>query len=602
MIALTDMQKSVMSAEGHTLVTGGPGSGKTTISILKAASIADHLQPGQRVLFLSFARATVSRVMEAIDESGRIPHDTKQRLDVDTYHAFFWRLIRSHGYLLGLPRHPRVLATPGESVALADIRREFTGKAMREREQAERLRLARKEGLVCFDLFGKIAGRLLYSSCKIRHLVSNAYPTVLLDEFQDTSDDQWVVIQALGRDCNLIALADPDQRIFSFIGAHPKRLQHFEDEFAPSKIDLGSDNHRSPGTDIMQFANNILTGEPFASTYNDVGINRFPPNRNQAFVRLYYETLNAIRRLRRRKGPRKWSLAILVPTKKMTRMVSDSFRWPVGNRLPIKHYAVVDVEAAVLGAEIIAYVLQQAEDQSDTAEFVALVCAYYRGKGGESPTQKQLQEAERIERAYNKAVFRRNEGKEPAKNSLFLPMERAWLSRPRQPTGDPVADWIAIRSHFAESDCKRLKEIAGDVRNVRLLGRGTQLRQELGQAWRDTGKYTDALEILRRALVREHFATSKRPESGVVVMNMHKAKGKQFDEVIIFEGWPLRRGSYVTNQHRIVPGNSWNNLDDGVRQNLRVSVSRARRRTTIFTPKSDPCIILPLSTQGQGSI
>ncbi|WP_218187986.1 UvrD-helicase domain-containing protein [Desulfosarcina cetonica] len=230
---LTDKQKEVLGANGHMLVKGGPGSGKTTISILKAGKIVkEGLRGGQLVLFLSFARATVSRVLEAIAEEDEITPEIKRHIDVDTYHAFFWRLIKAHGYLLGLPRRLAILTPPNEAVALCDIRNEYKtddkltkkeGEEKNQREYDERRRLAAEEGMVCFDLFAEFAGVLLHGSNKIRRLISNAYPVIILDEFQDTAPDQWRVIQALGRDSQLVALADPEQRIFDFIGADPKR-------------------------------------------------------------------------------------------------------------------------------------------------------------------------------------------------------------------------------------------------------------------------------------------------------------------------------------------------------------------------------------------
>jgi DNA helicase-2/ATP-dependent DNA helicase PcrA len=92
---LTDKQLEVMQVDSHLLVTGGPGSGKTTVSILKAAQIAEHhLRLGQKVLFLSFARATVSRVVQAIEYEQMIPPVQKGRIEVETYHSFFWRILR----------------------------------------------------------------------------------------------------------------------------------------------------------------------------------------------------------------------------------------------------------------------------------------------------------------------------------------------------------------------------------------------------------------------------------------------------------------------------------------------------------------------------
>lgn len=603
MFKLTDKQKDILRVEGHALVKGGPGSGKTTVSILKAGKVVSKgLRPPQRVLFLSFARATVSRVLEAIDETGELSPETRRQIEVDTYHAFFWRLIRSHGYLLGLPRRLNVVTPHSEAVELSDIRSEYgpadkLGQAERSekhrREEERLLCIAVEDGRVCFDLFAEFAGQLLHGSEKIRLLVANAYPMIVLDEFQDTADGQWNVIRALGRNSRLLALADPEQRIFDFIGAHPERLRHLQDEFAVSVFDLSDENHRSKGTDIARFGNDVLSGRFSRSSYDGVYCRVFEANKNQALTKLVVETLQARKRLLEN-GGKNWSLAVLVPTKRMTRLVSDTFRSPIGKRPRVEHYAAVDVGAAILAAEVIAYALQRAGDQIDMSDFVELICRYFRGKGGDTPAKSNLEEASRIEKAYETACERRKGGREPSKNSLFLPMEAACQTvAGLQLVGDPARDWVAIRTHFADSTCKRMREIADEVRNIRLLDRGAQLRDGLSQNWREDGHYSSAQEIVQQAFVQEHFSTNTKPESGVVVMNMHKAKGKQFDEVIIFEGWPrYQKQKIVGNPDRIVRGNLRANADEPTRQNLRVSVTRARKRTTLLTPTVDRCVLL----------
>lgn len=283
---LTEKQLEVIEADGHLLVTGGPGSGKTTISILKAAQIAEHrLGASQKILFLSFARATVSRVVQAIEYEQKILPAQKRCIDVETYHSFFWRILKAHGYLIGLPRRLSILASPGEAIALSEIRSTFPARnlsseqkaAKKAAEDLERNRLAAKEGKVCFDLFASFVCKILQGGKCVRRLVATMYPVIILDEFQDTNSPQWQVVQLLGEFCQLIALADPDQRIYDWIGAHPKRLDHFRHAFAPKEVDLSTDNHRSPGTEIARFGNDLLIGTFRQSEYKGVAIKGFEP-------------------------------------------------------------------------------------------------------------------------------------------------------------------------------------------------------------------------------------------------------------------------------------------------------------------------------------
>ena len=599
----SDELEKIMAASGHLLVTGGPGSGKTTVSILKAAQIAEHdLHPGQKVLFLSFARATVSRVIEAIEYEHKIPSEQKRRIDVETYHSFFWRILKTHGYLLGLPRRLAVLTPPNEAVILSSIRREYAADSSlsdaqktekKNREDARRLELALGEGRICFNFFAHFAGEILHGSTRIRKLVAAMYPTIILDEFQDTNAEQWLVVRALGQHSALLALADPEQRIYDWIGADPERLSHFMEAFSPCEADLSTVNHRSAGTEIVAFGNDLLSGRFQKKSYSGIDLCGYAPYKSQAMTKLVTTTFSARKRLVG-SGRKDWSVAILVPTKKMTRLVADALRLPPAGMQAINHTAVLELEAAILSAEVIAYLMQPDVDGGHFERFIDLMRNYFHGRGGDSPTQADLNEAQKLQSAYDELCDRQASCKPIRKNSILVAMIAVYNEvQAIGLSGDPYEDWLTTRRVLDSGNCTRMKGLAEDIRNIRLLERGTQLRQELSQDWRDNGAYANALAITQQAFVREHFATNAKPETGVVVMNMHKAKGKQFDEVIIFEGWPkMDRGQIVGNPDRIVRSNLRENCDSQARHNLRVSVTRGKLKTTILTPQTNPCVLL----------
>lgn len=81
---LCDQRKTLLGTEGHLLVLGGPGSGKTTIALVKAATeIANGtLAAGQKILFLSFARATVARIVQ--ESKVRVPGEARSRIEINT--------------------------------------------------------------------------------------------------------------------------------------------------------------------------------------------------------------------------------------------------------------------------------------------------------------------------------------------------------------------------------------------------------------------------------------------------------------------------------------------------------------------------------------
>jgi len=136
---------------------------------------------------------------------------------------------------------------------------------------------------------------------------------------------------------------------------------------------------------------------------------------------------------------------------------------------------------------------------------------------------------------------------------------------------------------IAASSAFQVARVAEDARFLRLLHRGSALRTALSELWRTRGDYVGADAALRDALLQEHFVAAQKEWRGLHVMTIHKAKGKEFDEVVIYEG---------TFSGRIVAANADAKRVAQSRLALRVAVTRAIRRTTIVTPEKDGCQFL----------
>lgn len=553
----------ILECESHLLVTGGPGAGKTTAALHKALKCVgeSQLAGGQRILFLSFARATVARILEAAKRE--LPREALKLIDIDTYHGFAWRLIRSHSYLTN-GKLPKLLAPADIAALFADIPDEAQG--------GELQRYWHEEGLIAFELFPIEAERILSNCNRLGAIYSSKFPVIIIDEFQDTSTEQFGMIRALAVTSKLIALADPEQRIYDFAGADPKRIGEFIEAYNPHIVDLAGRNHRSGGTDITQFGNDLLTGANRNRTYNQVKVKTYSigKGRGSPEFALKTEIIASIRRLSRDGG--QWSLAILVPTQAV--MISlAKYISSTDDGLPsIGHQVHVDQEGPCLAAAIIAGLLEGGTAEEVFERLLIQLRTHVRGRKGRrsNPSQTDLGFAVSIT-----DLAQINQVKK--KDQLATIQACANIANARAAillVGSPEDDWKQMIELLRAEPEPRIAKVADDARFIRLLRRGSALRDRLNAVWRQYGDYRGAREAVEAALTQLHFSQNDERITGIHLLTLHKSKGKEYDEVILFEG--AYQGRYIFRDTEVDRART--------RLVLRVGVTRAKQRSTVLTP------------------
>jgi DNA helicase-2/ATP-dependent DNA helicase PcrA len=566
-LVLCKQRRTLLRTDGNILVRGGAGSGKTTIALAKACADlqAHRLGPDGKALFLSFARATVARVAE--QATATIPRALMSRIEINTYHGFAWVVLRSHGYLL--------CSKPGVSLLLPAQARSYLAGTEGEARVARQRQLFERDGLVAFDLFPTLLTELFERAPMLATAYGRAYPLVIVDEFQDTNADEWRMISRLGNQSRLIALGDPNQRIYDFKGADPRRFDEYIAAFNPTPFDFRGENNRSAGTAIPNFADDLITGEFTAADYAGVTILRY---RGRSLRPLKQQVLRIAARLRR--NPER-SLAILVPTNALAVNVFD-YMAAANHGLPSYPVdIVVAAEGPTLAANLIALLMEPESDWNGRAAGVLDGLAAFELGRIEEASDNTIRRAKRYRTL---AAATRANGVAALGTRGIGPGVRALVDAASAIglIGDPIADWRAVRALFNASNRAELNAVGKNVRHMRLLRRGAQIESRLAESWRTHGAYRDARVLLAAAVVEDQFAATARSHQGATVMTIHKAKGKEFDEVILFEGTFQR-----FLQRRSLEA------ERSARFNLHVGVTRAREAVTVMTPLEDPCRLLP---------
>ncbi len=572
------LRQRLLDCNGHALVIGGPGCGKTTIALKKAVvRIREGMTLGQSVLFLSFSRAAVARVGEATRQE--VPKDQRGMLSMQTFHSFFWTLLSAHAYLLGCPKSLRILLPSDEQALYGTIKKKDRNEGNIDwlNWLAERERLFREDGKIAFDLFASNAADLLCRSAHLRRIVAQKYPLIIVDEAQDTNEHAWRCIELLAPFAQIICLADLEQQIFDHLpGVGPERIVSIKASLNPLEINLGAQNHRSGDTEIATFAQDVLLGVVRGSPYAGVSTFSYNPKLNQQSSILRRAIGMLQRAIRTATGKYGRSIAILTHSGASAAKISAALN---SGTKPVRHKLSFDEAEAVLTARFAAYLLEpKSEDTrlNDLATALELLATAKRAGG--LAVAKQWQEW----------ALRVRAGKMPNAGFVKSVLEVMDDLRAQRYSGDPAKDWNQVKRSLRNVGNGELTEVAKNLDYLVAFNRGRRISGGLGAVWGRDGQYTGAREVLDTALSQDQILGGVDDPPGVQVMTVHKSKGKQFDGIVL-----IREGRHDGTQ--MVSSFVW--WGDTApfhrsRKILRVGITRAKVHTLIVDPMFPKCPIV----------
>ncbi len=282
-----EQKKAVESASKAMVVQAGPGTGKTRTLTAKIAWLVSEKKVAPRhILALTFtnkaAKELEKRIERYLPKLGKKSMSCGDSVLSVTFHSFCLNLLKKYkedfcaslidddartdlireilvrealgknakrSYIKKIAQFisrckQNLLAPEDDLSEMIDQESDLDFKKAYESYQNRCV----QENVIDFEDLICMTVKILNDEPPLHTVVSESYPYVFIDEYQDLNYGQYVLAKLLAVNNHILVIGDPDQSIYGFRGSDNKYFKQFETDFPGCEKVTLSKNYRSTQT------------------------------------------------------------------------------------------------------------------------------------------------------------------------------------------------------------------------------------------------------------------------------------------------------------------------------------------------------------------
>ncbi|QIW10839.1 UvrD-helicase domain-containing protein [Francisella sp. LA112445] len=280
-------QKATLLEDRNSLILAGAGSGKTKVLTSRIAYLCQNKSVAiDNILAVTFTNKAAREIQQRVESMLGI---STFGMWIGTFHGIAHRLLRKHAHELGLDKNFRILDQDEQAQLIKRVIKDLglddkkyppkllqnfinkqKDKAIRSNKLANQYEVnyshiykAYEERLL-LDNALDFADLLLYLyelfslNQQLREYYQSLFKYILIDEFQDTNQVQYMWLKLLATNSNYtMAVGDDDQSIYGWRGAVVDNIHNYVKDINNVEVIKLEQNYRST-KNILKAANSVI--------------------------------------------------------------------------------------------------------------------------------------------------------------------------------------------------------------------------------------------------------------------------------------------------------------------------------------------------------